>query len=412
MFLLKDQSFHTPRTSGLLFVRALMMAACCVFFISGCSTSDSAARRTGSVSFIDYQNEALEHLRKKRIFQSENIELEVQWNAPREWRPVANHSEPRPAKGILLVHGLGDSPWSFHDIGQELAEMGFLVRTVLLPGHGTSPQDLLDATLEQWREVLQAQVAALERDVDEIYLGGFSTGANLVLEHAYTHPKIAGLLLFSPGFRSDSSVDWLAPLVSWVRPWLTPSDGQVPMQNPVRYLNTPTNGFAQFYRSSVAVRRLLQQRAYDKPVLMVVAQHDSVLDTAFLLDTFQRRFTHPASRLIWYGVRPIALTDSKRVFVRTDVLPQHRISQFSHMAVLFSPDNHLYGARGSSRFCWNGQAPADLRACEEGSPVWYSDWGYREVGKIHARLTFNPYFDWQTAVAASVLKSSDTPVEP
>ena len=23
--------------------------------------------------------------------------------------------------------------------------------------------------------------------------------------------------------------------------------------------------------------------------------------------------------------------------------------------------------------------------------MWYSDWGYREHGKVHARLTFNPY---------------------
>lgn len=41
--------------------------------------------------------------------------------------------------GILLVHGLGDSPWSFSDIAQSLAANGILVRTVLLPGCGTQP---------------------------------------------------------------------------------------------------------------------------------------------------------------------------------------------------------------------------------------------------------------------------------
>ena len=41
--------------------------------------------------------------------------------------------------------------------------------------------------------------------------------------------------------------------------------------------------------------------------------------------------------------------------------------------------------------------------CEGGGPVWYSDWGYREAGKFHARLTFNPYFGWQAGVMAHVL---------
>jgi hypothetical protein len=35
--------------------------------------------------------------------------------------------------------------------------------------------------------------------------------------------------------------------------------------------------------------------------------------------------------------------------------------------------------------------------------VWYSDWGYREPGKMHARLTFNPYFNWQLGVIDEVL---------
>jgi hypothetical protein len=38
--------------------------------------------------------------------------------------------------------------------------------------------------------------------------------------------------------------------------------------------------------------------------------------------------------------------------------------------------------------------------------VWYSDWGYREAGKVHARLTFNPYFDWQLQQIQQLLAGS------
>lgn len=236
-----------------------------------------------------------------------------------------------------------------------------------------------------------------------MYLGGFSTGANLVTEYAYVNDDISGLALFSPAFKSSTGLDWMTPLVRWFRPWLFKPDGRIPLQNDVRYFMVPTNGFAQFYRSSLAIRRALGKRPYEKPVFMVVAQHDSVLDADYLLTTFQDRFTNPASRLIWYGAVPSRLSDLGRVTVRTDSLPERRISQFSHMGVLFSPQNPLYGEHGSLRICWNGQDEAARIACETGAKVWYSDWGHRQQGKAHARLTFNPYFDWQTSIMISVL---------
>jgi hypothetical protein len=38
--------------------------------------------------------------------------------------------------------------------------------------------------------------------------------------------------------------------------------------------------------------------------------------------------------------------------------------------------------------------------------VWYSDWGLVEANKIHARLTWNPWFDWQTAVMDEVVAAA------
>lgn len=367
----------------------------CATLMVACSTLKPVSDSASAVSFIDYQTETIQQLRSRRHFQLQDVQNELLWNSPQEWRPSPVGNDIKPQKGILLVHGLGDSPWSFHDVARELANHGFLVRTVLLPGHGTRPEDLLTVKAEDWQKTVQQQVLALEKDVSgQVYLGGFSTGANLVLEYAYTHPKIAGLVLFSPGFKSVS-FDWLAPLLSDIRPWLIKPTETSSMQTPVRYMNVPTNGFAQFYRTSLVARQLLRN-PYDKPVFMVVTQHDSVLDTHYLLETFQNSFTHPQSRLIWYG-EPPGLQD-KRIVVRTDKLPELHISQFSHMGVLFSPSNSLYGVSGTLRICRNSMNTQITDACEHESQLWYSDWGYQEAGKIHARLTFNPYFDWQTAL--------------
>lgn len=354
-------------------------------------------------NFDDYRQQTLQWIQQHRSFQTAEHAAELQWNAPQEWRPTGT-----PKGGILLVHGLGDSPWSFHDIGAKLSAQGFLVRTVLLPGHGTQPSDMLDVTLEQWQKVVREQAQTLSREVPKVYLGGFSTGANLVLDYAYDHDEIAGLVLFSPAFRSDSAYAWATQWIAWARPWLaSPKDLLRPLQTPVRYLNVPTNGFAQFYRSSVLAQDRLEERSYDKPVFIAITQHDSVLDTRYVLDNFNQRFSNPASRLIWYGDSPADVANTPRVLVRKDYLPEYRISQFSHMGLLFSPDNPLYGVEGNQRICWNGQETPDMQKCLAGDQVWFSDWGYREPGKVHARLTFNPYFEWQSGVMLEVLGDAE-----
>lgn len=352
--------------------------------------------------FEEYRQQTLELIRNQRNFQTVDHQAELDWNAPRQWTPSGT-----PKGGVLLVHGLGDSAWSFHDVAQTLAAQGYLVRTVLLPGHGTKPEDMLDVRLEQWQRVVREQAQLLGREVPKVYLGGFSTGANLVLDYAYGHDEIAGLLLFSPAFRSNSGYAWLTPWIGWARPWLAaPNEGLRPMQTPVRYMNMPTNGFAQFYRSSALAQDRLHQRRYDKPVFIAIAEHDSVLDTDYVLDNFSQRFSNPASRLIWYGDLPARAANTPRVEARKDYLPEYRISRLSHMGLLFSADNPLYGVSGSQRICWNGQSTADTAKCMAGEPVWYSDWGYTEPGKIHARLTFNPYFEWQSHVMLGVLNAT------
>lgn len=351
----------------------------------------------GQASFDAYLRETTDWVNRQRNFQTTDHASELAWNAPREWRPVGP-----PKAGVLLFHGLGDSPWSFADIGEELARKGYLVRSLLLPGHGTKPADLIDVHLDDWQRLVREQVVLMRQDVPQVYLGGFSTGANLAVEYAIDDADVRGLLLFSPAFKSNVTLDWVSPLLAHVKTWLRAPSVDSAQQTPQRYLNVPTNGFAQFYLGSVSVRNKIAGKVYDKPTLIVTSEHDSVVDVGYVLKTFQQRFTHPASRMIWYGALPNAEA-LPRVLTRVDQLPEDHISQFSHMSVLFSPHNPVYGSAGTQRLCWNGQNDAGLQSCLAGGPVWYSDWGYQEAGKVHARLTFNPYFDWQAGVMEAVM---------
>lgn len=102
----------------------------------------------------------MDWLRQHQTFQTHTPQAELAWNAPQEWRPQTPHG-----KGILFVHGLGDSPWSFHNLGHHLAKQGFLVRSLLLPGHGTHPKDMLEVRLEDWCQVVSDQAQRLGQEV-------------------------------------------------------------------------------------------------------------------------------------------------------------------------------------------------------------------------------------------------------
>lgn len=98
-----------------------------------CAKPQAHAEPERITTFSAYRNDTLRQLRAGQTAEGASAEARVMLNGPREWRPVASGRSSRPDKGILLVHGLRDSPWSFNDVAAEVAKRGFLVRTVLRP---------------------------------------------------------------------------------------------------------------------------------------------------------------------------------------------------------------------------------------------------------------------------------------
>ncbi len=160
-----DPLSHTRYWRGLCML--ILMAS-----LSACSRTPPPITPLGQPTFSRYQQETTRWVEEHRRFQTLDKALELTWNTPSETRPTGTAR-----KGILLVNGLGDSPGSFTDIIPALTQRGFLVRTVLLPDHGTQPADLMTVSVEDWRRVVAEQTALLHKEVGEVYLGGFSTGA-------------------------------------------------------------------------------------------------------------------------------------------------------------------------------------------------------------------------------------------
>ncbi|NVD08432.1 alpha/beta hydrolase [Vibrio sp. JPW-9-11-11] len=369
--------------------------------LSGCSSASQAPEYRAAdalpnyaqPSFAAYIRDTQAWLEQHRIFLTQDKSTELGLVTPQEFRPKKPNGQ-----GVLLVHGLGDSPYSFIDIATHLAKQGYLVRTILLPGHGSKVGDLQLPSYNDWQGTVKHHIQLLKQDTDSIWLGGYSTGANLVTEHAVDDPSINGLLLFSPALQPLSGAVKYAKLASYFITWAD----QDPEDNPLRYNSLPMNAAAVYYQTSTQVRASLLGKTYDKPVFILMSEGDKVIDSQFVTEVFSTQMTHPASHLVWQGEKETGIARTTRFSMR---LPELHISNGSHMGLLFSPDNPYYGRHGMHRICSNGQGDELEPKCSS-SEVWYSAWGYREEGKIHARLTFNPYFTQSMAIMDSVMRSA------
>lgn len=378
-----------------MFKMLFLLLAALLVSILGCSGNNppesdayQASKRWPIDQYHDFDSYVLDMrtwLLDHRHFVGQDKAREIAANAPFQLAPKQGSTTAK-SKGILLVHGLGDSPYSFVDIAPILAEQGFRVRVILLPGHGTRPADLLWATQKDWEDAVANHTKLLKKQVDEVWLGGFSTGANLVTSLAIQDKSIKGLLLFSPAFEPNNNMLPFASIAATFVDWVDID----PEVNMVRYDSLTTNAASEYYKTSQKVQKQLELQGFDRPALIYMSEGDSVINAKHALETFESHFSHGASRFVWYGDKP-EVNDS-RVTVLSASLPKEHISNFSHMAPLFAPNNSYYGEHGEHRICNNGEENKTTD-CNKVSPLWFSSYGYHKEGRTYARLTWNPYFD-------------------
>jgi alpha-beta hydrolase superfamily lysophospholipase len=125
----------------------------------------------------------------------------VDWNRTFEFTPAA------PVGGVLLLHGLTDSPYSMRSLGTGLASRGFRAVGLRLPGHGTAPSGLLTFEIEDMEAAVRMAMLDLRAQLGPdkpIYVIGYSNGAALAVDYALSVlegqplPRPAGLVLLSP----------------------------------------------------------------------------------------------------------------------------------------------------------------------------------------------------------------------
>lgn len=276
----------------------------------------------------------------------------VDGNSPFEFAPVAGAAPGKGRtfrRGVLLIHGLSDSPYFMRQLGTFFQQSGFRVMAILLPGHGTQPGDLLDISWQEWDKAVAYGVDRLAEEADEVYLAGYSAGAALSVHRSLNDERVRGLFLFSPALKVSSRAayanlhrlySWLMPSAKWVH--------IKPDLDLYKYESFPKNAAAQMYALTATVESTLKKREVHIPVFAAASEDDVTASTAATLD-FMSNGRRSPSRLVLYTTDParqLPRVPVERLELVNSSIPEHRILSFAHTSIILPPDDPYYGVAG------------------------------------------------------------------
>jgi alpha-beta hydrolase superfamily lysophospholipase len=251
-----------------------------------------------------------------------------------DWRdrePDWNRSFELPAEaprgGVLLLHGMSDSPYSLRAIGQGMNEQGYHVVGLRLPGHGTVPSGLSNVTMEEMAAVVRLAVdhLATETGRDSIHIVGYSTGAALAVEYALAAmdddeaPVPASLVLISPAV----GISPAAALAKWNgRLALLPGleklawNSILPEFDPYKYNSFTINAAVQVRRLTVSMAGNVETRAASGPIegfpptLVFLSTVDATVSADAVIDNLLEHLAPGDHELVLFDVNrnSIAMT--------------------------------------------------------------------------------------------------------
>lgn len=395
--------YFINRTSVLPLLLALI-------FLSACNSHHAERLQTSGVnstfnfdtskSFEEYVDHSRRLIESGRVdINQTNKDKLVSWNAPFILYPNSKDCATS-ARGILLVHGLSDSPYTTRALAHYFNQHCFTVYSVLLTGHGTRPGDLLEVSYKDWVKQVEYGVQTLSEKVDDIYIGGFSTGAALAAHYTLSNPsqKVEAIVALAPALNLDTIAS-LTPIIKYFKPYI---DVYLD-EDLVKYESFTTNAAAQIYLLTQDIDKKLKQ---DNTPLMTtklfaaLAYEDQTINPTKTLTTLIEN-TDPDRRHITlyhqYDL-PKEVMEHKNLYSVNSAIEGDNILGLSHTSLPNSPEDSWYGKEGEYRNCLHYFGERDKNqnytTCKSSSDIFFGETTADNLNKgVMVRLSYNPFIE-------------------
>ena len=394
-----------------------------VLAVAGCATVPPRLQESGlnsrfaveqNLTFDAYVHRMRTVIERARVDIDEtNRDTVLQANSPFELRPDEALFPKRPSgkygKAILLIHGLSDSPYVMRPIALYLQSRGFLVRAILLPGHGTVPGDLLKVSYEDWIKAVSYGVGGLKAEAEQVFVGGFSTGGALGVLQALEDREIKGLVLFAPALALKRDTAGLAGISRIFTNWIGSPRDDVDY---ARYESFAVNAAYQLYLLNETIGEAWQAgKRVVVPVFVAVSDDDRTVDASRTLERIADICVSKKNKAVRFTKNPgrDSRGDGGSVVFEDSRLPRARILDLAHIGLTIPPDDPHYGQNGGYRSCLHyAEQPVQRMACLRDEGVWKGETTAEnlKMGTVR-RLSYNPMYRRMTELLDRFLNDLD-----
>ena len=279
-----------------------------------------------------------------------------------------------PRRGVLLVHGLSDSPYLVRDVAEAFRDHCYLARAILLPGHSTVPGDLQRTGAAAWMAAVRYGLESFKGAIDgPLVLAGYSTGVSLIILQALENrsaqdPEIAAIVGFAPALHgpmepADARLAFLQLVSGFPRFQYLAVREQT---DPVKYESFAVAATFEYTALQARIGNLRTGSPLTIPFFAVVSDADLTVPWENVLEFFCNRAKGPR-RFEFYVSNPVRMIlPCEDIFFRPAAFPEDGVLDITHVGITIRPDNPVYGRRpGAYVNChhYEGEDEALYRAC-------------------------------------------------
>ncbi len=245
---------------------------------------------------------------------------------PTNWNRTFELTAIEPGAGVLLLHGLSDSPYSLRQLGRRISASGAHVLGLRIPGHGTVPSGLVNV---QWEDMAAAVTLAMHHLKSKIgdrplYIVGYSHGGALAVQYILTTledaslPRPAGVVLISPeiGISKVAALAVWQSRIGWVLGMPNLAWNSVETEyDPFKYNSFAVNAGYQAHRLTAEIQNQITRHEKSgnlselPPIIAFQSVVDATVRTSALIEGLFDRLPRKDNEMVLFDINRFAGKD-------------------------------------------------------------------------------------------------------